>query len=222
MTGPVGLRIVVADDEALFRSGLTMILETEPGLTVVAQASDGRQAVDAVRSHRPDVVLMDIQMPGLNGIDATAAIVGLDLPTRVLVLTTFGRDQFVYDALRSGASGYLLKTVPPAQLIHAVRSVAAGEALLAPALTRRLIEDWVRRPRPNVPDPRLAHITDREREVLALVGRGLSNHEIATELHLSESTVKTHLARLLTKTGARDRVQAVVLAYETGLVTVGH
>ncbi len=222
MTRPVGLRIVVADDEALFRSGLTMILETEPGLTVVAQASDGRQAVDAVRAHRPDVVLMDIQMPGLNGIDATAAIVGLDLPTRVLVLTTFGRDQFVYDALRSGASGYLLKTVPPDQLIHAVRSVAAGDALLAPALTRRLIEDWVRRPRPNAPDPRLAHITDREREVLALVGRGLSNHEIATELHLSESTVKTHLARLLTKTGARDRVQAVVLAYETGLVTVGH
>jgi DNA-binding NarL/FixJ family response regulator len=222
MSGPEELRIVVADDEALFRSGLSMIIESEPDLTVVAEASDGQQAVDAVRTHRPDVVLMDIQMPRLNGITATAAIVALNLPTRVLVLTTFGRDEFVYDALRSGASGYLLKTVLPAQLVQAVRSVAAGDALLAPALTRRLIEDWVGRPRPNAHDSRLARLTDREREVLALVGRGLSNSEIATELHLSESTVKTHLARLLTKTGARDRIQAVVLAYETGLVAAGH
>lgn len=222
MTGPSTLRVVVADDEALFRSGLTMIIEAEPDLTVVAEASDGQQAVDAVRRHRPDVVLMDIQMPRLNGIAATAAIAGLNLPSRVLVLTTFGRDQYVYDALRSGASGYLLKTVPPAQLIQGVRSVAAGASLLAPALTRRLIEDWVGRPRPNAADPRLSRLTDREREVLALVGQGLSNSEIATELHVSESTVKTHLARLLTKTGARDRVHAVVLAYETGLVTAGH
>ena len=222
MTDPDGLRVVVADDEALFRSGLTMIIETEPDLTVVAEASDGQQAVEAVRTHRPDVVLMDIQMPRLNGIAATAAIVRLKLATRVLVLTTFGRDEYVYDALRTGASGYLLKTVPPAQLIQAVRSVAAGDSLLAPALTRRLIEDWVERPRPNAADPRLSRVTDREREVLALVGQGLSNSEIATELHVSESTVKTHLARLLAKTGARDRVHAVVLAYETGLVTAGH
>ena len=219
MTGDGRLRVVVADDEALFRSGLTMIIEAEPDLTVVAEASDGQQAVDAVRAQRPDVVLMDIQMPGLNGIAATAAILRLNLPTRILVLTTFGRDGLVYDALRSGASGYLLKTVPPAQLVQAVRSVAAGDALLAPTLTRRLIEDWIGRPRPNARDPRLARLTDRERQVLELVGHGLSNAEIATELHLSESTVKTHLARLLTKTGSRDRVHAVVLAYETGLVT---
>jgi DNA-binding NarL/FixJ family response regulator len=145
------LRVVVADDEALFRGGLTMIIEAEPDLTVVAEASDGQQALDAVRAQRPDVVLMDIQMPGLNGIAATAAILRLNLPTRILVLTTFGRDGFVYDALRSGASGYLLKTVPPAQLVQAVRSVAAGDALLAPTLTRRLIEDWS-----GGPDPTLA------------------------------------------------------------------
>jgi DNA-binding NarL/FixJ family response regulator len=221
VTGDDRLRVVVADDEALFRSGLSMIIEAEPDLTVVAEASDGQQAVDAVRAKHPDVVLMDIQMPGLNGIAATAAILRLNLPTRVLVLTTFGRDGFVYDALRSGASGYLLKTVPPAQLVQAVRSVAAGDALLAPTLTRRLIEDWIGRPRPNARDPRLARLTDRERQVLSLVGHGLSNSEIATELHLSESTVKTHLARLLAKSGSRDRVQAVVLAYETGLVTAG-
>ena len=221
MTRQDALRVVVADDEALFRSGLTMIIDSEPNLTVVAEAADGREAVDAVRAHRPDVVLMDIQMPRLDGIAATAAIVNLNVPTRVLVLTTFGRDEFVYDALRAGASGYLLKTVPPAHLIEAVKSVADGDALLAPSLTRRLIEDWVRRPRPNAHDPRLTGLTDREHEALVLIGHGLSNHEIATELHLSESTVKTHIARVLAKTGSRDRVQAVVLAYETGIVAAG-
>ena len=218
MTGQDPLRVVVADDEALFRSGLTLIVESEPDLVVVAEAVDGHEAVAVVRAHRPDVILMDIQMPRMDGIAATAAIAELNLATRVLVLTTFGRDQLVYEALRAGASGYLLKTVPPAQLVQAVRSIAAGEALLAPSLTRRLIEDWVRRPRPDAHHPRLAELTPREREVLSLVGRGLSNREIAAELHLSESTVKTHLARVLTKTRSRDRVQAVVLAYESGVV----
>lgn len=221
MTRQDALRLVVADDETLFRSGLTMIIDSEPNLTVVAEAADGREAVDAVRAHRPDVVLMDIQMPRLDGIAATAAIVNLNLPTRVLVLTTFGRDELVYEALRAGASGYLLKTLPPARLIEAVKSVADGDALLAPTLTRRLIEDWVRRPRPNAHDARLAGLTDREHEVLVLIGHGLSNKEIATELNLSESTVKTHVTRVLAKTGSRDRVQAVVLAYETGRITAG-
>lgn len=221
MTRQHALRVVVADDEALFRSGLTMIIDSQPDLTVVAEAADGSEAVDAVRAHRPDVVLMDIQMPRLDGIAATAAIVNLHVPTRVLVLTTFGTDEFVYDALRAGASGYLLKTVPPTQLIEAVKSVAHGDALLAPLLTRRLIEDWVGRPRRDAHDPRLARITDREHDVLALIGHGLNNHEIALQLHLSESTVKTHVARVLAKTGSRDRVQAVVLAYETGIATAG-
>ncbi len=221
MTGRDPLRVVVADDEALFRSGLTLIVESEPDLVVVAEAVDGHDAVDIVRAHRPDVILMDIQMPRMDGIAATAAIADLNLATRVLMLTTFGRDQFVYEALRAGASGYLLKTAPPARLVQAVRSIAAGEALLAPSLTRRLIEDWVGRPRPDTHHPRLSELTPREREVLTLVGRGLSNREIAAELHLSESTVKTHLARVLTKTGSRDRVQAVVLAYESGVVAAG-
>lgn len=221
MTAGHPLRIVVADDEALVRSGLTLIIETEPDFVVVAEARDGREAVDAVRTHRPDVVMMDIQMPRLDGIAATAAIVKLNVPTRVLILTTFGPDQFVYDALRAGASGYLLKTVPPTQLTDAVRFVADGNALLAPSLTRRLIEHWVERPRPDDRDPRLAKLTAREREVLSLIGHGLSNHEISIELHLSESTVKTHTARVLAKTGSRDRIQAVVLAYETGIVTAG-
>lgn len=215
------LRVVVADDEALFRGGLGLILGAQPDLTVVAEACDGAEAVDAVRTHRPDVVLIDLQMPVVDGITATRSITAMDVPTRVLVVTTFGRDELVYAALRAGASGYLLKTVPPRQLVDAVRAVAAGDALLAPSLTRRLIEDWVQRPRPDANDRRLSTMTAREREVLVLLAHGQSNSEIADSLHLSESTVKTHVARVLAKTGSRDRVHAVVLAYETGLVVAG-
>ena len=215
------LRVVVADDEALFRGGLALILDAQPELTVVAEACDGAEAVDAVRTHRPDVVLMDLQMPVVDGITATRSITAMSVPTRVLVVTTFGRDELVYAALRAGASGYLLKTVPPRQLVEGVRSVAAGDALLAPSLTRRLIEEWVQRPRPDPNDRRLSTMTAREREVLVLLAHGESNAEIAATLHLSESTVKTHVARVLSKTGSRDRVHAVVLAYETGLVIAG-
>jgi DNA-binding NarL/FixJ family response regulator len=216
------LRVVVADDEALFRGGLGLILGAQPDLTVVAEACDGTEAVEAVRIHRPDVVLMDLQMPVVDGIAATRSITAMDVPTRVLVVTTFGRDELVYAALRAGASGYLLKTAPPRQLVDAVRAVAAGDALLAPSLTRRLIEEWVQRPRPDPNDRRLSTMTAREREVLVLLAHGQSNSEIADSLHLSESTVKTHVARVLAKTGSRDRVHAVVLAYETGLVVAGH
>jgi DNA-binding NarL/FixJ family response regulator len=215
------LRVVVADDEALFRGGLGLILGAQPDLTVVAEACDGAEAVDAVRTHRPDVVLVDLQMPVVDGITATRSITAMDVPTRVLVVTTFARDELVYAALRAGASGYLLKTVPPHQLVDAVRAVAAGDALLAPSLTRRLIEEWVQRPRPDANDRRLSTMTAREREVLVLLAHGQSNSEIADSLCLSESTVKTHVARVLAKTGSRDRVHAVVLAYETGLVVAG-
>ncbi len=215
------LRVVVADDEALFRGGLGLILGAQPDVTVVAEACDGAEAVDAVRTHRPDVVLMDLQMPGVDGITATRSIIAMNVPTRVLVVTTFGRDELVYAALRAGASGYLLKTAPPRQLVDAVRAVAAGDALLAPSLTKRLIEQWVQRPRPDASDRRLSTMTAREREVLVLLAHGQSNSEIAAGLHLSESTVKTHVARVLAKTGSRDRVHAVVLAYETGLVIAG-
>ncbi len=215
------LRVVLADDEALFRSGLGLILRAQPDLAVVDEVSDGAEAVDAVRAHRPDVVLMDLQMPVVDGLTATRSIVAMNVPTRVLVLTTFGRDDLVYSALRAGASGYMLKTVPPRQLVDAVRAVAAGDALLAPSLTKRLIEEWVQRPRPDSSDRRLSHLTAREREVLVHLAHGRSNSEIAHSLHLSESTVKTHVARVLGKTGSRDRIHAVVLAYETGLIIPG-
>ncbi len=216
------LRVVLADDEALFRSGLGLILEAQPDLAVVAEVCDGAEAVEAVRAHRPDVVLMDLQMPVVDGLAATRSITAMNVATRVLVLTTFGRDDLVYSALRAGASGYLLKTVPPRQLVDAVRAVAAGDALLAPSLTRRLIEEWVQRPRPDTHDRRLSSLTAREREVLVLLAHGQSNSEVAHSLNLSESTVKTHVARVLAKTRSRDRVHAVVLAYETGLVVPGH
>lgn len=219
MTGPV--TVVIADDEALFRSGLRLILDAQPDVTVVAEAENGRQAVQAAQEHRPDVVLMDIQMPGTDGIAATRDLSRLGLDSRVLVLTTFNLEKYVYEALRAGASGFLLKSTRPARLVDAVRAVHAGDVLLDPALTRRLIEDWVARPRTADPDPRLAPLTDREREVLTLIGRGLSNTEIARELYLSESTVKTHVSRTLAKTGSRDRVQAVILAFESGLVVPG-
>ena len=215
------IRVVVADDETLFRSGLAMIVQAQDDLEMVAEANDGHEAVEAVRRHRPDVVLMDIQMPVLDGIKATKEIVRQELPTRVLILTTFGIDRNVYVALRGGASGFLLKTVPPSQLVEGVRVVASGDMLLAPGITRRLIEQLVQRPLAGESDPRLSNLTEREAQVLTLVGQGLSNAEIAAHLHLSVPTVKTHIGHLLAKTRVRDRVQAVVLAYETGLVVPG-
>jgi DNA-binding NarL/FixJ family response regulator len=215
-------RVLLADDQVLVRSGFRMILDAQDDLEVVGEADDGRAAVEQARGLRPDVVLMDVRMPVLDGIAATERVVGERLAGHVLVLTTFDEDRIVYDALKAGASGFLLKTAPPAQLVDAVRTVAAGEALLAPTLTRRLIEDFVRRPPPGeaVPD-RLAELTEREREVLALIACGLSNAEIAARLFLSGATVKTHVNRIFGKLGLRDRVQAVVLAYETGLVRPG-
>lgn len=215
------MRVVIADDEALFRSGLRLIIESEPGFEVVGEAADGLQAVDAVTSLGPDVVLMDVQMPRLDGIAATRRVVDSRPATKVVVLTTFGLDRNVYNAFHAGASGFLLKTVPPEDLIGGLRVVARGDALVAPDITRRLVEDWTRRPPPDSADARLQVLTDREREVLRLVGRGLSNREISQCLHVAEATIKTHVGHVLLKTGARDRVQAVVLAYETGLVVPG-
>ena len=216
------MRVLIADDEALFRSGLRLVIESEPGFEVVGEAADGLEAVDAVTSLRPDVVLMDVQMPRLDGIAATQRVVAARPATKVVVLTTFGLDRNVYHAFHAGASGFLLKTVPPEDLIGGLRVVARGDALVAPDITRRLVEDLTRRPPPDSADVRLQVLTEREREVLSLVGRGLSNREAARLLHVSEATVKTHVGHVLMKTGARDRVQAVVLAYETGLVTPGH
>lgn len=214
--------ILLADDQALVRGGLKMILEAQDDLDVIGEAGDGRAAVDRARELRPDVVLMDVRMPVLDGIAATRAVVGEGLAKNVLVLTTFDEDRIVYDALKAGASGFLLKTTPPGQLVDAVRTVSGGEALLAPTVTRRLIEDYVRRPPPGVETPdRLSELTEREREVLSLIAGGLSNAEIAASLVVSAATVKTHVNRILQKLDLRDRVQAVVLAYETGLVRPG-
>ena len=221
------IRVLVADDQTLVRAGFRALLESEDDIEVVAEAVDGHEAVELVRALRPDVALMDIRMPRLDGLAATAAIT--DDPalagTRVVVLTTFELDEYVFGALRAGASGFLLKDLGPQALIDAVRVVADGQALLAPQVTRRLIEAYVDStpaahpdPDPAAEDPRLAGLTPREREILALVGRGMSNHEIAEHLVLSPLTAKTHVSRLFTKLEVRDRAQLVVLAYETGLV----
>ena len=214
-------RIVIADDQALVRVGLRKILEAEPDLDVVAEATDGEDAIAETRLHRPEVVLMDIRMPVLDGIEATRRIVAGQPAARVLILTTFGLDTYVFDALRAGASGFMLKDAPPEELIAAVRLVARGEALLAPAVTRSVIEEFARRPvaRSPEPSPALAELTAREREVLELLARGRSNPEICAELVISEATAKTHVARILQKLGLRDRVQAVIYAYENGVVT---
>jgi DNA-binding NarL/FixJ family response regulator len=217
------IRTIVVDDQALVRTGFSLILGTEPDIEVVAEAADGRQGVELCRRHRPDVVLMDIRMPELDGIEATRLIRDdPDSSARVLILTTFDLDEYVYEALRAGASGFLLKDTPPDDLIAAVRVLADGEALLAPSITRRLIEEFASAGAALRPIAGLDDLTEREVEVLRLMARGLSNVEIAGELYLGETTVKTHVSRVLTKLGVRDRVQAVVAAYESGLVRPGH
>jgi DNA-binding NarL/FixJ family response regulator len=217
------IRVLLVDDEALVRGGFRMILESEEDIEIVGEASDGAQALAQVRELQPDVVVMDIRMPGMDGLEATRRLLaGGSDALRVLILTTFDLDEYVYEAMRLGASGFLLKSVRPRQLPDAVRTVAEGEALLAPSVTRRLVEQFVRLPSPGggIPTP-LAELTERELDVLRLIADGKSNAEIAASLYLSEATIKTHVNRVLTKLRLRDRVQAVVLAYESGLVRPG-
>ena len=216
------IRVVIADDQELVREGFRMIIEREEDLEVVGQAGDGQAAIELARSASPDVLLMDLRMPKMDGLEATRRILAAPGPPRILVLTTFDRNDYLYAAMKAGASGFLLKDVRRGQLTEAIRTVATGEALLAPAITRRLIEDFVRLPPPGgrVPD-RLKGLTEREAGVLRLVAHGLSNTEIAAELFVAETTVKTHVGRILTKLSLRDRAQAVVIAYETGLVRPG-
>jgi RNA polymerase sigma factor (sigma-70 family) len=220
----VTITIVIADDQELVREGLAMIIEAEADLEVVAHAATGAEAVDAALTHRPDVVLMDIRMPALDGIAATRRLLqeaGPNAP-RVVMLTTFSHDEYVLDALRAGASGFLLKDAPRDQLVAAIRVAARGDALISPSVTRPLIEELVKRASARLtPDPKLLELTAREREVLQLIGHGLSNAELAERLCVSEGTVKTHVSRILMKLGLRDRVQAVVLAYESGLIAPG-
>ena len=211
------IRVVVAEDHALVRGSFRLLLDSAPDLTVVAEAADGAAAVDAVQRHQPDVVLMDIEMPGMNGIEATERILTASATVKVVILTTHDTDEYVHSALKAGASGFLLKDIQPDELLRAVRVVAEGEALLAPTVTRRLLATFATR----TPSRALTGITEREREVLVLVARALSNQDIATELGVSLHTAKTHVGRLLTKLGARDRTQLVVLAYESGLVRAG-
>ena len=213
--------VLIVDDQALLRGGFRVLVESAPDMTVVGEAADGLQAVSLARQHRPDVVLMDVRMPGLDGIEATRRITADPgtASSRVLVLTTFDLDEYVYGALRAGASGFVLKDTSPEELLAAIRVVAAGEALLAPSVTRRLIGEFARRRDAPRSSPELDPLTDREREVLAEVARGLSNAEIAERLHMSTATAKTHVSRLLSKLGARDRAQLVVVAYESGLVS---
>jgi DNA-binding NarL/FixJ family response regulator len=210
------IRVALADDQALVRTGFRMIVQSQPDMQVVGEATDGREAVDLIRKEKPDVVLMDIRMPNLDGLAATRQVSDT---TRVVILTTFELDEYVFDALAAGASGFLLKAAPPEDLIRAIRVVAQGDALLAPSVTKKLIEEFAKRPeRPTNKSKELQTLTDREREVMKEVARGLTNAEIAQELHVSETTVKTHVAHLLDKLELRDRVQAVILAYESGLV----
>jgi DNA-binding NarL/FixJ family response regulator len=219
----VTIRVVIADDQEMVREGLRMILDLQDDITVVGEAGDGTSALRAVAEHRPDVVLMDIRMPGMNGLEATERLLRGGRPgPRVLVLTTFGEDEYLHAAVRAGASGFLLKDSPRAALLHAVRTVADGSALLDPALTRRLLEDWVRRPPPGAGVPeQLRVLSPRELEVFTGLARGRSNAEIAAELVLSDTTVKSHVAHILAKLDLRDRIQAVVLGYECGLVRPG-
>ncbi|MGY4770726.1 response regulator [Kribbella sp. CWNU-51] len=221
MTGDV-IRVLVVDDQALVRGGFRMILESQPDIEVVDEAADGSAALALCRTLRPDVVLMDVRMPGMDGLEATRRLLATGEGPRVLMLTTFDLDEYVYDALCAGASGFLLKDVRPEQLAEAVRVVAAGETLLAPAVTRRLVQQYVRRPRPGTARPSaLDSLTERELAVLTLMARGRSNAEIAAKLFLSETTVKSHVTHVFGKLRLRDRAQAVVVAYESGLVEPG-
>jgi DNA-binding NarL/FixJ family response regulator len=215
------IRVVLVDDQPLVRTGLRMILSDQPDITVVGEAANGEEAIEVCADVAPDVVLMDVRMPGVDGIDATRAVTSVTEPPRVLVLTTFDLDDIVYDALRAGASGFLLKDAPEERLVTAIRVVADGGSLFAPSVTRRLIEEFSQRRAPLEAPPGFASLTERETEVLTHVARGKSNAEIAAALFVTENTVKTHVARLLMKLGLRDRVQAVVLAYESGLVQPG-
>ena len=215
------IRVLIADDQALVSAGLAAILDAESDIEVVAEAADGAEAVELARARRPDVALLDVRMPRLDGIEASRRIVAAQLPTRVLMLTTFDLDEYLYGALKAGASGFLLKDVPRDQLVAGVRAVAAGDGLLAPAVTRRLIERFARLPAPGDSEARLQELSSREREVLVMLAGGLTNAEISAQLVISPATVKTHVASILSKLNLRDRVQAVVLAYETGLVQPG-
>jgi len=209
-------RVAIADDQALVRAGFRMIVESHPGMEVAGEAADGQEAIELVHRERPDVILMDIRMPRVDGIEATRQVAG---STRVVILTTYELDEYVFDALAAGASGFLLKAAPPEDLIRAIQVVAAGNALLDPSVTRRLIAEFAKRPEPALKRPKeLSSLTEREREVLLELARGFTNAEIAERLHVSETTVKTHVAHVLDKLGVRDRVQAVIVAYEAGLV----
>jgi DNA-binding NarL/FixJ family response regulator len=225
MERSVTIRVLLVDDQPLLRTGFRMILEAEADIAVVGEAGDGQQALDQVRALQPDVVLMDIRMPRMDGVEATRRIAGpgRDGPAKVLVLTTFDLDEYVVEALRAGASGFLLKDVPAEELVQAIRVIAEGAAMLAPSVTRRLLDMYAGRlpSGDEAPPPSLATLTDREVEVLKLVAKGLSNAEVASELFVSETTVKTHVGHVLTKLGLRDRVQAAVFAYESGLVRPG-
>jgi DNA-binding NarL/FixJ family response regulator len=218
----MSVRVLIADDQALVRTGFRMVLDTDPNLQVIAEAKDGSEAVVASRRSRPDIVLMDIRMPVMDGLEATRQIVAAKDPPRVLVLTTYDLDEYVFDALLAGASGFLLKDVAPEELLSAIHVIAQGDSLLSPSVTRRLIESFVRdHPSTPQPPPGLDELTARELEILRLVARGLSNAEIAEQLVVSSTTIKTHVGRVLDKLGLRDRVQAVVLAYETGIIRPG-
>jgi DNA-binding NarL/FixJ family response regulator len=214
----MSIRVLVADDQAMVRAGFRMLLAGEEGIEVVAEAGDGAEAVAKAARFRPSVILMDIRMPQLDGLEATRRILAASGEARILILTTFDLDEYIYEALRAGASGFVLKDDPPEQLIAAIRTVAAGDALLSPAVTRRVISQYTRMPRPSPPRG-LGELTAREREVLRLIARGLSNSEIGQELFIGETTVKTHVTRVLQKLELRDRVQAVVLAHQAGLFT---
>jgi DNA-binding NarL/FixJ family response regulator len=216
----MSIRVLVVDDQALVRAGFRRLLDSEPDLDVVGEAADGAHAVELAARLRPHVALLDIRMPTMDGIEATRRITAAG-DTRVIILTTFDLDEYVYDALRGGACGFLLKDSPPEQMLTAIHAAAAGDALIAPPITRRLLEEFVRRPRPDAATHAMAELTGREQEVLLRLGRGLSNAEIAAELYLGEATVKTHISNVLAKLQLRDRVQAVVFAYEHGLVVPG-
>nr|WP_202533888.1 response regulator transcription factor [Streptomyces sp. SID4923] len=221
---PLVTTVLIADDQPMQRFGFRMLLESQDDMTVVGEAANGHEALQLVARHQPDVALMDIRMPLLDGIEATRRIIGAGSRTRVLIVTTFDLDRYAYDGLRAGASGFLIKDALPEEMLSGIRAVALGDAVVAPSLTRRLLDAYVQHlpadpGEPAVQDPRIAGLTDREREILTVIGQGWTNSEISERLHLAESTVKTHVSRILAKTGARDRVQAVILAYDTRLVT---